>query len=218
MKRRNFLKSTLSSFSLVRSNTLIAEMFECQDEKNLQSGTARKRARELGIQIGTMDTGPYNAITDVEGVRVGQTTIKKANGKGTVRTGVTAILPNYDRIYEENLFASCFNQNGWGEMTGIASLENTGKLKTPIFLTGTYNGGIVYDAALSYLMEVYPKEDFSEGIPDPVVAEWFDDFLNDSQRLFISREDVFRAIEGAKSGSVEEGAVGGGTGRLKRLS
>lgn len=214
MKRRNFLINAMSGFSLISSKALAAKNFRNTREENLQSGTKRRRARELGIRIGTLETGLYNAITDVEGVRVGQTTIIEGNGKGAVRTGVTVILPNHDRIYEENLFASCFIQNGWGEMTGIVSLESTAKLKTPIFLTGTYNVGIVYHAALSYLMKVYPKGELLEEIPNPIVAECFDDFLSDTQRRFISKEDVFRAIEGAKSGAVEEGAVGGGTGMV----
>jgi len=159
-----------------------------------------------------MKPGPFNAITDVAGVRVGQTTIIKGKGKGAVRTGVTVILPHSGNIIEENLFASYFNLNGWGEMTGITSLVTTGKLKTPIFLTGTYNVGIVYDAAVKYFLKKHPNLDGSEEIFHPVVAECFDDYLSDTQGRQISEEDVFKTLEKAQSGQVEEGTVGGGTG------
>jgi D-aminopeptidase len=129
-----------------------------------------------------------------------------------VRTGVTVILPHEGNIYEENLFAAFFNLNGWGEMTGIPSLEKNGRLKTPVFLTGTYNMGIVYSAALKYLSALNPQIGKNASVASTVVAECFDDFLSDTKSRQISEEDVFEAIRQAKGGPVEEGAVGGGTG------
>lgn len=210
MDRRHFMKATLYGFSLAPSKILAKPILNDRQDEN--TSVPRKRIRELGIKLGIMEPGLYNAITDVEGVRVGHTTIIKGEGKGATRTGVTVILPHSGNIHDENLFASYFNLNGWGEITGIAPLVMTGKLKTPIFLTGTYNVGIVYDAATKYFLKNHLDPDGSEEIFHPIVAECFDDFLSDTQSRQISEEDVFRALEKAKSGPVEEGVVGGGTG------
>jgi D-aminopeptidase len=209
MKRRHFI--TLSGFSLLSSKALLAKIQKRSIDKTLDS-SERKRIRELGIKIGELEPGPYNALTDVEGIRVGHTTVLKGDGKRAVRTGVTVILPNNGHIQEENFFASYFNLNGWGEMTGIAPLEQTGRLCSPIFLTGTYNVGIVYDAAVEYLINTPRNE--AGPTAAPIVAECFDDFLSDTERRLITREDVFRAVKSAASGPVEEGAVGGGTGMV----
>ena len=214
MDRRNFIKRTLGGFSFITSDILTRRMLNDYQKENMSLSAQRRRVRELGIKIGTLEPGPYNAITDVEGVRVGHKTIIKGKGKKAVRTGVTVIFPHNGNIYEENLFASYFNLNGWGEMTGVAEIENTGKLKTPIFLTGTYNVGIVYSAAVRYLSEINPKMGDSDEAVSPVVAECFDDFLSDTRSRQISEEDVIMAIKKAKSGPVEEGAVGGGTGMI----
>jgi len=214
MNRRNFMKSTFIGFSLLPSRILPEGMLNDPQKENLYSDAPRRRIRELGVKIGTLEPGPYNAITDVKGVRVGQTTIIKGKGKGAVRTGVTVILPHRGNIYEENLFASYFNLAGWGEMTGITDVENMGKLKTPIFLTGTYNVGIVYDAAIEYLSKINPTMGEADEMVNPVVAECFDDFLSDTRSRQISKDDVLKAIESATSGPVAEGTVGGGTGMI----
>lgn len=207
------MKSTLFGFSLCPTRSMVKGIFTYSQGKNPYIDGLRKRIRELGIKIGTLEPGPHNAITDVEGVKVGHTTIVKGKGRGAVRTGVTVILPQ-DNIYEESLFASYFSLNGWGEMTGIADLENTGKLKSPIFLSGTYNVGIVYSAAVAYLSKINPKMGDSDEMTYPVVAECFDDFLSDTRRRSISEKDVLTAIKKAKGGPVAEGAVGGGTGMM----
>jgi D-aminopeptidase len=212
MNRRNFIKRTLWGFSILPSETLINSTPEKSHTKSFFTGSSRKRLREIGMKIGNLHPGPYNAITDVEGVRVGHTTIIRGEGKKAVRTGVTVIIPHGGNIYEENVFASSFNLNGWGEMTGISKIENTGRLETPVFLTGTYNVGIVYDAAVKYLTRINPKLGDSDRTVSPVIAECFDNFLSDTRSRQISEEDVFRAIEQAQGGDVAEGAVGGGTG------
>jgi D-aminopeptidase len=206
------MKSSLGGLSVLPFASLVDLISSDQELQNKLRSEPRKRLRELGIKIGTMEPGPLNAITDVEGVRVGQTTIIKGQGKGAARTGVTVIFPHSGNIYEDNLFASFFNLNGWGEMTGIASMENTGLLQTPIFLTGTVNVGIVYAAAVKYLCRVNPNMGVTEEICYPIVAECDDSDLNDSPSRQISEDDVFKAIETAKGGPVAEGAVGGGTG------
>ncbi len=203
------MKTSLGGLPLLSAGSF-ESMFSDSQPGDHQSPSPRQRIRELGVKLGAMKPGSFNAITDVAGVRVGQTTIIKGEGQGAVRTGVTVILPHPGNILEEKVFASYFNLNGWGEMTGIGPLVTTGKLKTPIFLTGTYNVGIVYDAAVKYILKNHL--DGSEEIFHPVVAECFDDFLSDTQSRQISEEDVFKAIENAQSGPVKEGAVGGGTG------
>jgi D-aminopeptidase len=211
MERRDFLKASFYGSSLLTTLGSL-EYLRAEDRARLDAPAKRARIRELGIKIGTLPPGRNNAITDVEGVRVGHTTIIKGQAKGAVRTGVTVILPHSGNIYEENLYAALFNQNGWGEMTGMVSLENSGLLKTPIFLTGTYNVGIVYHAAMQYLARLNPSAADSAEVPSPVVAECLDDDLSDVKSRPISKADVFKAIEDAKSGPVEEGNVGGGMG------
>ncbi len=211
MNRRTFIESTLFGFSLFPSRNLAKGILSDSSKEVPPIHAPRKRIRELGIKIGTLEPGTNNAITDIEGVKVGHLTVVKGKGRGAVRTGVTVILPS-GNIYDKNLFASYFNLNGYGEMTGAAEIEKTGRLKTPIFLSGTYNVGIVYSAAVDYLSKINPKMGDSDEMAHPVVAECFDDFLSDSKRRAISEKDVLMAIEKARGGPVIEGAVGGGTG------
>jgi len=209
MNRRIFIKKSLAGIPVLsasvfsegrRTNSLNFKALTLK-QKN------RARARELGIAIGDLSPGPLNAITDIPGVKVGQTTIIEDQGRHAVRTGVTVICPSEG----QKLFASYFSLNGWGEMTGVGPIEERGWLETPIFLTGTYNVGIVHRAAVEYL-SIKNSDQVNRPIPSPVVAECFDDFLSDAQRRPITKKDVFAAIENASGGPVEEGAVGGGTG------
>lgn len=206
MKRREFFKTTMAGAAVLPSTSPFFS------GPVLAADGRRKRLRELGIVIGDMAPGPFNAITDVRGVRVGHTTIIKGEGKGAARTGVTVILPHEGNIYEERLFASLFGLNGWGEMTGVAAIEETGLLATPIFLTGTYNVGIVQSAAAAYLRKANPAMGLSGETVHPVVAECFDDFLSDTPSRPISAKDVLAAVGNAAGGPVAEGVVGGGTG------
>ena len=206
MDRRDFLRTTLAGAAVLPSTSPFLS------GSALAADGRRKRLRELGIVIGDLAPGPFNAITDVRGIRVGHTTIIKGQGRGAVRTGVTVLLPHEGNIYEERLFASSFGLNGWGEMTGLAAIEETGLLATPVLLTGTYNVGIVQSAASAYLRRTNPAMGLSGGTVHPVVAECFDDFLSDTPSRPISAKDVLAAIESAAGGPVAEGAVGGGTG------
>ena len=176
----------------------------------------RARLREMGIDLGFLPPGRFNAITDVEGVRVGHTTKISGSGElnvgvGPVRTGVTVIMPHGGNIFKENLAVGHYVLNGNGEMTGFARDRAAGTLETPIFLTGTANVGIVYDAALTYLLAENPEIGVTAKTPVPVVAECWDS-LGDIEGRHITEQDVLDAIAGARSGPVEEGAVGGGTG------
>jgi L-aminopeptidase/D-esterase-like protein len=175
-------------------------------------GTAqtRPRGRDLGIPF-PGQTGPANAITDVAGIAVGHVTLVAGEGKlvpgqGPVRTGVTAILPrprgNWDPV-----FAATFNQNGNGDMTGINWIKESGFLEGPILLTGTHSVGTVRDAAIQWQLKNGREFVFTY----PVVAETFDS-LNDATGEHVKPIHAFQALDRAKSGPVEEGAVGGGTG------
>jgi len=175
-------------------------------------GTAqtRPRGRDLGIPF-PGQTGPANAITDVTGVAVGHVTLVEGEGKlvlgqGPVRTGVTAILPrprgNWDPV-----FAATFNLNGNGDMTGINWIKESGFLEGPILLTGTHSVGTVRDAAIQWQLK--NGRDFV--FTYPIVAETFD-FLNDANGEHVKPLHALQALDRAKPGPVEEGAVGGGTG------
>jgi D-aminopeptidase len=176
----------------------------------------RARLRDLGITIGRFQPGPHNAITDVTGVKVGHTTkIEGAGplrpGIGPVRTGVTAILPRGGRECDEKCAAGVSILNGNGEMTGFVRIRETGLLETPVFLTGTANIGIVYDAALTWLFQSDAEIGRSVPVPVPVVAECWDG-MGDTEGRHIDEDDVLHALRMATDGPVAEGAVGGGTG------
>lgn len=206
MNRRAFFRRALAGAAILPCAAPPASVPRLADDGR------RKRLRDLGIIIGDLAPGAFNAITDVRGVRVGHATIIKGQGKGAARTGITVLLPHEGNVYEERLFASAFGLNGWGEMTGLAAIEETGLLATPIFLTGTYNVGLVQSAASAYLRKMNPGLGLSGGTVHPVVAECFDDFLSDTPSRPVSAKDVDTAIESAAGGPVAEGAVGGGTG------
>jgi D-aminopeptidase len=179
---------------------------------------AKPRARDLGVPFdGT--PGPLNAITDVPGVAVGHTTLisgdgKLVIGKGPVRTGVTAVLPRGKDTMMDPVFAGWFSQNGNGEMTGTAWVEESGFLEGPVMITNTHSVGVVRDAVIQWRV--------NHGQPDasgywwslPVVAETWDGWLNDINGFHVKPEHAFHAIDSAHSGPVEEGAVGGGTGMV----
>src|SRR6266850_2045844 len=175
----------------------------------------KPRARDLGVPFdGT--PGPLNAITDVKGVEVGQTTLISGNGKlvvgsGPVRTGVTAILPR-GKASEDSVFAGWFSLNGNGEMTGTTWVEESGFLEGPVMITNTHSVGTVRDAVIAWRV----KHGFSGEYPWslPVVAETWDGYLNDINGFHVKPEHAFAAIDSAKSGAVPEGNVGGGTGMI----
>ena len=173
----------------------------------------RKRARDLGIRIGRLETGPLNGITDVPGVRVGQTTLISGEGslvvgQGPVRTGVTMVLPHGDD--SSPIYAGYHQLNGNGEMTGVAWIEEAGLLATPIGITNTHSVGVVHDAIIAHEVKKFGNEDLAWSLP--VAAETYDGWLNDINGFHVKPEHVFAAIDNASDGPVEEGCVGGGTG------
>ena len=174
----------------------------------------RMRAREAGVEIGTLPTGPNNAITDVEGVRVGHKTVWRGEpgGDGPVsRTGVTAIVPP-GNITRERLYAGVSVFNGYGELTGKMVIDEWGLLGSPILLTNTMSVGSVYRAAVAYMARQSADAHLYGDVEIPVVGECYDGFLNDDIAMTITEEDVFEALDTAAGGPVTEGAVGAGAG------
>src|ERR1700674_2846876 len=183
-----------------------------------EKSAAKPRARDLGVPFdGT--PGSLNAVTDVSGVTVGHTTLisgegKLQIGKGPVRTGVTAVLPRGKDSMSNPVFAGWWSLNGNGEMTGTTWVEESGFLEGPVMITNTHSVGVVRDAVVQWRV--------AHGQPDPtgywwslpVVAETWDGWLNDINGFHVKPEHAFHAIDSAKSGPVEEGNVGGGTGMV----
>ncbi len=174
------------------------------------------RARDLGIPF-EGSPGPFNAITDVSEVTVGHVTIIRGEGRlvvgeGPVRTGVTAILPR--GMTNDPVFAGWYSLNGNGEMTGTTWVEESGFLEGPVMITNTHSVGIVHDAVIEWnrdhrrQFQLAPTSWWSL----PVVAETWDGGLNDINGFHVTKEHTFEALDGAQSGPVPEGSVGGGTG------
>jgi len=170
---------------------------------------ARPRARDLGIKAGVLATGPLNAITDVAGVAVGHTTLVRG---ADVRTGVTAILPHPRNLFQEKVTGAVFVGNAFGKLAGSTQVEELGEIETPILLTSILNVWRVADAVVDYMLAL-PGNETVQSI-NPLVGETNDGFLNDIRARHVGRDEVFAAIRNAKSGVVEEGAIGAGTGTV----
>lgn len=176
------------------------------------------RLRDLGITIGMLPTGAWNAITDVPGVRVGQTTVIHGDGPlrvghGPARTGVTAIQPHEGSAWEWQVPAAIDVLNGAGEITGRSLVDEYGVLGSPILITNTLSVGEVHRATVDWMVRQHP-EIGPKGWVAPVIAETYDGHLNDTAGQHVTREHVFAALDSASSGPVAEGNVGGGTGMI----
>jgi D-aminopeptidase len=174
-----------------------------------QTSNTRPRARDAGVIVGILPTGSLNAITDVPGVRVGQTTVHEGD---TVHTGVTAILPHGGNHFAERVPAALHVGNGFGKLTGVTQLRELGELETPILLTCTLCVWRAADAMVDWLLRQPGMENVRS--INPVVGETNDGSLNDIRRRPIRPEHVERALESAATGPVEEGAVGAGAGTV----
>ncbi|OQW44218.1 MAG: hypothetical protein A4C66_08190 [Nitrospira sp. HN-bin3] len=168
--------------------------------------------------IGSFQPGPLNAITDVAGVKVGQTTLISGEGKlipgqGPVRTGVTVVIPR-DDVWNKKVPAGFFVLNGTGEMTGLSWVAESGFLEYPIALTNTLNIPRVANGVMSWMIKQYPAIGIEDDTLTPVVAECDDGRLNDIQGRHVSEQDVIAALDSASSGPVKEGTVGAGTGMV----
>jgi len=173
------------------------------------------RARDLGIVIGEMTPGPFNAITDVPGVRVGHATIIEGDGplvvgQGPVRTGVTVVIPHDGDVWREPVFAASHVLNGNGEMTGLAWVRESGLLGGPVAITNTHSVGVVRDALVAEGVRSQPAGESYWSLP--IVGETWDGILNDVDGFHVRPEHVSAALADARGGAVAEGSVGGGTG------
>ena len=169
---------------------------------------AGDRPRDRGIEIGVLQTGTNNAITDGKGVLVGQ--VNKHDDKKGMHTGVTAIVPHTNNIFKNKVPAGIFLANGFGKMTGYPQVKELGNLETPIVLTNTLNVAAGIDGIIDYTFSF--KENGDVRSVNAVVGETNDGGINDIRARFVKPADVLKAITTAKSGPVEEGAVGAGSG------
>ncbi len=169
----------------------------------------RPRARDIGVKIGILPVGDLNSITDVTGVLVGHTTIVKGEN---VRTGVTAILPHGGNLFREKVPGAVFVGNGFGKLAGSTQVNELGEIETPILLTSTLSVPKTADFLMDFMLGLSGNEGVRS--INPLVAETNDGGLNDIRGRHITQDDVFNAIKNARSGAVDEGTVGAGTGTV----
>jgi D-aminopeptidase len=177
----------------------------------------RVRAREMGLVIGDLETGPGNAIIDVPGVAVGHTTLIHGEGPlqpgyGPVRTGVTVLLPHTGNLFREKVRAAVYTINGFGKAVGCEEVRELGVIEAPIALTNTLNVGLVADALVQYMVRQNPAIGIQTHSVNVVVGETNDGYLNDLQGRHVKAEHVWAALEKAAAQPVVEGNVGAGTG------
>lgn len=169
----------------------------------------RPRIRELGVEPGIFPPGPLNAITDVEGVRVGHRTLVRGE---SVRTGVTAIVPHGGNVFQSKTPAAVHAGNGFGKAAGFLQIQELGNLETPVVLTSTLSVGTAIEALVAWTLEQPGNQEVRS--VNAIVGETNDGFLNDIRSRHVTGEDVRAAIAAARSGPVEEGSVGAGTGTM----
>lgn len=169
----------------------------------------KKRMRDYGIVTGIFKTGQYNAITDVPGVTVGQITCIKGDD---MRTGVTAIVPHQGNIFKNKIPAAIYAGNGFGKLAGVTQVKELGNIETPIVLTNTLNVAEGISGVVEYTLDQPGNENVRS--VNAVVGETNDGGLNNIRARYITKETVIEAIKSAKTGPVEEGCVGAGTGTV----
>ena len=173
------------------------------------SSICAQTARDLGITIGVMKPGTLNAITDVQGIRIGHTTVISGTD---VRTGVTAIHPHDGNVFQQKVPAAIFIGNGFGKLMGYSQVEELGNLETPVVLTNTLSVPTAANAVIKYTLSLVGNEEVRS--VNAVIGETNDGRLNDIRGMHISEEQVLSALRNAKSGPVEQGNVGAGTGTV----
>src|ERR1700683_5047559 len=169
----------------------------------------RPRARDLGVKVGVLPPGPLNAITDVAGVKVGQTTLIRGDN---IRTGVTAILPHGGNLYKQRVPGVVFLGSAYGKLAGSTQVNEMGEIETPILLTATDSVPRGADAVITYTFNLKGNENVLS--VNPLVGETNDGWLSDIRSRPITPDDVFAAINNAAEGPVEEGVVGAGAGTV----
>lgn len=201
--------SRVTMFGSIRNAMRRALLLLLISALSLAQNTQRPRAREQGVIVGVLPTGPLNAITDVPGVAVGHTTIVRGDD---IRTGVTAILPHTRNLFREKVPGAVFVGNAFGKLAGSTQVNELGEIETPILLTSTLAVPRTADAVIDYMLALPGNEDVRS--INPLVGETNDGTLNDIRGRYITSADIANAIKNAKSGPVEEGAVGAGTGTI----
>ncbi|HEX3933648.1 MAG TPA: P1 family peptidase, partial [Puia sp.] len=171
--------------------------------------TLNKRAVDLGLHIGVMMPGKWDAITDVPGVKVGQMTLVRGD---SVRTGVTAILPYDGNVFQQKVPAAIFVGNGFGKLAGSTQVMELGNLETPVVLTNTLSVGTAIEAVVQYTLREKGNETVQS--VNAVVGETNDGYLNDIRGMHVRKEDVWQALASAQTGPVQEGSGGAGTGTM----
>ena len=170
---------------------------------------ARGRLADFNIKPGVLSRGKLNAITDVEGVKVGHTTLIKDD---SIRTGVTAILPHSGNLFQQKIPAAIFVGNGFGKLAGVTQVQELGNIESPIILTNTLNVATGIDAVISYTLSQKGNENVQS--VNAIVGETNDGYLNDIRGRHVKQADILQAIQNAKTGPVAEGNVGAGTGTV----
>src|SRR5947209_13113696 len=186
----------------VFSQALTAGMIQSQPSPG---ESRRPRARDLGLSPGVFPTGATNGITDVTGVSVGHVTVIRGDD---IRTGVKAILPAHDDLFQEKVPGAVFVGNAFGKLAGSTQVDELGTIETPIVLTNTLSVGTAMDAVIRYTL-AQPGNEQVRSV-NAVVGETNDGELNDIRGLHVTREHVLQAIADARSGAVAEGSVGAG--------
>ncbi len=206
-----FLAALLTCIVMLGTSIMMTERTSAQvGSSGRDVGTpARPRAREAGVVVGILPTGPRNMISDVDGVMVGHTSVIRSED---VRTGVTAILPHGGNLFREKVPGAVFIGNAFGKLAGSTQVNELGEIETPIMLTSTLNVPRVADAVMDYMLAL-PGNEGVQSI-NPLVGETNDGYLNDIRGRHVGRDEVFAAIKNARGGPVEEGTVGAGTGTV----
>lgn len=195
---------------IIRLLPAVSLLFPLHLQAQEKSGPAApKTARELGLEIGVMATGKWNAITDVKGVKVGHHTLVQGD---SVRTGVTVILPHSGNLFQEKVPAAIFIGNGFGKLAGSTQVMELGNLETPIALTNTLSVPVAMQALVNYTLQ-QPGNESVQSV-NALVGETNDGWLNDIRGMHLKEEHVWKAIAAADSGKVEQGTVGAGTGTV----
>lgn len=170
---------------------------------------AQQNLREYGVKIGVLEPGPFNAITDIAGVRVGHITLVEGD---SIRTGVTVILPHSDNIFQQKVPGAVYVGNGFGKLAGSTQVEELGTIETPVILTNTLSVPTAANALVKFILALDGNETVRS--VNPLVGETNDGYLNNIRGLHVSENDVLNAIATAKTGTVKQGNVGAGTGTV----
>ena len=173
------------------------------------SAQAQNRSRDFGVKIGVLSPGKLNAITDVAGVTVGHATLSEGS---SVRTGVTAIIPHEGNVFQDKVPAAVYVGNGFGKLAGSTQVIELGNIETPIILTNTLGVSTAMDAVVEYTLNLKGNENVQS--VNAVVGETNDGYLNDIRARHVKKQHVLDAIDKAKTGAIQEGNVGAGTGTI----